>query len=195
MAPRRQHHALYRGDVGVVSSPGDDNVVVLNRRCVRRVEVSPTKRRAAPHRNPRMSCVCARETFFAGRWDGPNVSAYIKRRQANAAHCGDHDMGEILADAPSAVKGFGRGRTDLSRLWIIGEVGPNAPRQLVRRVKNRTVAARSSVWHRLSLRQTAQHGGMGRARLPGSLDRETSSRSPPRRRSPKRGFASGRPFD
>ena len=114
-------------------------MVVLDRRCVRGVEVSPTERRAAPNRYPRVSRVGAREAFFAGRWEGANVTAYIKRGQRNAAHCGDHDMGEILANAPSAIKGFGRWRIDLSRLWIIGEVGPNAPRQLARRVKNRTV--------------------------------------------------------
>jgi hypothetical protein len=75
-----------------------------------------------------MSCVGSCETFFAGRWGGPNVSAYVKRRQGNAAHRGDHDVGEILANAASTIKGFGRRRTDLSRLWIINEVGTNAPR-------------------------------------------------------------------
>src|SRR5271155_904719 len=84
-----------------------------------------------------MSRVCAREASLAGRWYGSNVSADIERRQANAAHRRDHNMGEILANASSTIKGLGRWRPDVSRFWVINEVGMNAPRQLVRRGKDR----------------------------------------------------------
>ena len=42
MSPRGQNHTFDGGDVGVVSSPSDDNVVVLDRRCVGRIEVFPS---------------------------------------------------------------------------------------------------------------------------------------------------------
>ena len=190
-APRRQDHALDWGDVGIVPSPGDDDVVVLDRCCVGRVEVSPTERRAAPQRHPGMRSVCAREAFFAGRRNGSDVAADIKRRQANAAHCGDHDMGEILAYAASTIEGFGRGRIDLSRFRIIDEVGTNAPSQLDRRVKNRTArrealfgVGRGLVKQRNATRRIERDcGAVGSER--GHRDRLA------RRRSPKRGFAVG----
>ena len=124
-----------RRDVRVVSAPGDDDVVIFDRYRIGGVEVFPAEGRAAPKRHPRVRSVRSRETLFARRRDGSDITAYVKRGQGNAAHGGDHDMGEVLAYAAATAEGFRRRRTNLGCFAIIDEVGANSLRQLARRAK------------------------------------------------------------
>ena len=68
-----------------------------------------------------MGGIGADQPWLAGRWLGEQVAADITRRQAARAQAGEHQMGEVLAHAASALQHFHQRRGDLGGFGIEGE--------------------------------------------------------------------------
>src|ERR1700730_15504922 len=70
---------------------------------------SPRQPTSSPHHQyPGMHRAGALELLFSGRLRGPQITADIGSRQTETSHAGDHDMGEVLADAPAQRERHGR---------------------------------------------------------------------------------------
>ena len=73
----------------------------------------------------------------AGRRIGAQIAADIGRRQAQPAQAGDHDVGEVLADAAADLEGLaGRGR-DSGGFAVIDELGVDSRHQVDRGLDDR----------------------------------------------------------
>ncbi len=68
-----------------------------------------------------MRCIGTDQPWLA-RWRlGEQIAAHITRRQATGAQTREHQMGEVLAHAPTPLQHFHQRRRDLSGLFIEGE--------------------------------------------------------------------------
>ena len=112
-------------------------MIVADEQIVGGVELKPAEGRAAPQRDPGVRGVRAFEPLLTGSRQRAQIAADVVGRQAESAQSGDHDMGEILANAAAARENLGERRRDLGRLRIIGEIGVDAPHQIEGRFENR----------------------------------------------------------
>ena len=91
------------GNVGVIASPGQRDVLFRRQQIVRGIEVDPAEL-AAVDRNPGVRGIGSHQPRLARGWDRPQVAADIARRQSERAQASDGDVGQILADTAPAVE-------------------------------------------------------------------------------------------
>ena len=111
------------GDVEVVAADGDGDVVFGDYQGVGGIEADPAVVGAAPQINPGVCGVGAFEARPAGRGVGADVAADIGGGETEATQAGDHDVGEVLADAAALLESLCGRRGDLRGIRIIGETG------------------------------------------------------------------------
>ena len=95
-----------------------------------------------------MARIGAQQLVLAGRRRGEQIAAHIARRQAQAAHRRDADMGEVLAhagadleDAVDRRRGVGHGR-------VVAEIAVDAVHEIERAASERPARRESSPPHR-----------------------------------------------
>ncbi len=72
-----------------------------------------------------MGRIGADQPWLAGRWLGEQVAADVPRRQAPRAQAGEHQVGEVLAHATTALEHFHQRRGDLGGFGIERELAEN----------------------------------------------------------------------
>lgn len=105
-------------DVGEVATPGDGDVAVAGEDVVGGVGVDPAELFAAEDGDPRVGGIGADEAFLAWRGSGFEVTADVAGGEAEGAQAGDHDLGEVLADAAALFEDFGDGGGDVGGFGI-----------------------------------------------------------------------------
>ena len=121
--------AIDRRDVGVIAADGQHHVIIAGKDVVGRIEPAPADLLAAPHQHPCMHGVGAFELVFLGV-EGPEIAADIGRGQSEPAHSGNHDVGEVLADAATQRERHRRCRRCGGRADLVDEVGLDPPHEI-----------------------------------------------------------------
>src|SRR4029078_11715853 len=90
--------AVERGDVGVIAADGQHHVVIAGKHVVGRIKPAPANVLATSHQHTCVHGVRAFEVVLLGV-EGSKVAADIGSGQSEAAQSGNHDVGEVLANA------------------------------------------------------------------------------------------------
>src|SRR5260370_18893458 len=131
LTPGCKNDAVDRRDIGVVAADGEHDVVIAGENAVGRVKPAPANILAAPHQYPGMHRAGALELLFSGRLRGPQITADIGSRQTETSHAGDHDMSEVLSDAPAQRERHGRLARGRSSADFVTESTLNPSAQIV----------------------------------------------------------------
>jgi len=123
LATRAEDNAVHRRDIGIVASDRQDHVLVGGNDCIGRVEPDPAGFGSAPHQNPRMHGVGALQSRGVGPGHCAQIAADIDGRQPDAAQSGNHDVGEILADAAAQRKRHRRRGGDGRGADLVDDIG------------------------------------------------------------------------
>ena len=124
----RVDDAAQRRHVGVVATPPDDDVALVDHLVVGGIKTQPLElagRLWRPHRGPGMRGVDTDHAILSRRWVGGQVAGHVAGRQPIGAQAGDRQSREVLhTPLPGRQNLIDAGR-HRGRPRAIGEVGVN----------------------------------------------------------------------
>src|SRR3984957_8423585 len=125
--------AAQRRHVGIVATPPDDDVALVDHLVVGGIKTQPLElagRLWRPHRGPGMRGVDTDHAILSRRWVGGQVAGHVAGRQTIGAQAGDRQSREVLAyPLPGRQNLIDAGR-HRGRPRAIGEVGVNPRREV-----------------------------------------------------------------
>src|SRR6202034_3370224 len=102
LVPAAAHdHAAERRHVVEIPSPGEGHVIFADHAVVGRIEIDPAVRRAV-HRHPGMGDIASDQGIALSGAGGPDVSAHVAGGETRGTQASNHEMCEVLTNAPTA---------------------------------------------------------------------------------------------
>ena len=147
MVVATQDDAPDRRDIAIVAAPGGGDMPVADDHGIGGIEIDPAERRR-PYREPGMAGVRPDQPRHARRRMGEQIARHIARRQSDAAHRGDADMGKVLTDASTDLEHLIHRCGGIRDGGVVAKIGMDAVHQLHRARKQRPRRRENFAAHR-----------------------------------------------